>query len=384
MKKIIFQNILNEFLKFFLLSLLSLSVIFWIFQAVNYMDIIIDDGRDYLVYLKFTILGFPRIVSKVMPFSLFLSMYYLIQKYEIENELVIFWNFGVHKIKFINFFLRFSIVLVVMQVLLTSLIIPKTQDVARSQLRFSSINFLDNFVKPKQFNDSVKDFTIYSEQKDVNNKLKNIYIKKNISPDEFEIIYSKNGQFININNNQYLELENGESLNISKSNIRNLNFKKFQFNLSNLESNTVTYKKTQENLSTDLIKCSLALNNLIIDDKIIKIENCKKSNLVNIYKELYKRFILPLYIPILILITLTLIFIPKEDRRYNKFKLSIFFIGILTIIFSETTLRLINISLIKNFFIIIIPIIIILTMYSLFIYFLKFRFNLKDRYENLY
>lgn len=381
MKKIIFQNILYEFIKFFLLTIISLSVIFWIFQAVNFMDIIVDDGRDYLVYLKFIILGFPRIISKVMPFSLFLSLYYVILKYEIENELVIFWNFGIHKIKFINFFLMFSIVLVVIQIVFTSFIVPKTQDMARSQLRFSSINFLDNFVKPKKFNDTVKDLTIYSENKDIKKKLKNIYIKKVLNPGEFQIIYAKTGHFIN---SQYLELENGESLNITKDNIRNLNFEKFQFNLSNLETNTVTSKKTQENLSIDLIKCVLALNDYINNNELPKIKNCNKFNLQNVYKELYKRFVIPLYIPILVLTTLILIFIPKEDIRYNKLRISIFLVGILIIIFSEMTLRLIGISLIKNFLIIIIPIIIFLSIYLLFIYFLKLRFNSKNKYENLY
>ena len=32
--------------------LFSASIIIWVFQAVNFLDIMIEDGRDYLVYIK--------------------------------------------------------------------------------------------------------------------------------------------------------------------------------------------------------------------------------------------------------------------------------------------------------------------------------------------
>ena len=50
MKKILFEN-------FFLIVLSSFNshvstiVIIWIFQAVNFLDIIVEDGRDYTVYV---------------------------------------------------------------------------------------------------------------------------------------------------------------------------------------------------------------------------------------------------------------------------------------------------------------------------------------------
>ena len=74
------------------------------FQAVNYLDIVIDDGRDYSVYLSYAILSFPKIASKILPFAFFFSFSYVIAKYELKNELLIYWNFGINKITFINFF----------------------------------------------------------------------------------------------------------------------------------------------------------------------------------------------------------------------------------------------------------------------------------------
>ena len=109
MKKILFRKLLLDCTVFFLISLFSTSIIIWVFQAVNFLDIIAEDGRNYLVYLNFSLLNFPKIVTKLIPFVIFFSFMYIIAKYEVRNELIIFWSFGVNKIEFINFFIKFSI-----------------------------------------------------------------------------------------------------------------------------------------------------------------------------------------------------------------------------------------------------------------------------------
>ena len=120
MKKILFRKLLSDCSLFFLISLFSTSIIIWVFQAVNFLDIIVEDGRNYLVYLNFSLLNFPKIVSKLIPFILFFSFVFIITKYETKNELIIFWNFGVNKLDFVNFFLKLSIIITIFQILLTT------------------------------------------------------------------------------------------------------------------------------------------------------------------------------------------------------------------------------------------------------------------------
>ena len=81
MKKIIFRKLLSDCLFFFIISLISTSVIIWIFQAVNFLDIIVEDGRDYLIYLNYSLLNFPKIISKIIPFTIFFIFFYILNKY---------------------------------------------------------------------------------------------------------------------------------------------------------------------------------------------------------------------------------------------------------------------------------------------------------------
>ena len=97
MKKILFRKILFDYMSFFLIALVSTSIIVWVFQAVNFLDIMIEDGRDYLIYINYSLLNFPKTFSKLFPFILFFSIYYVTTKIELNNELIILWNFGINK-----------------------------------------------------------------------------------------------------------------------------------------------------------------------------------------------------------------------------------------------------------------------------------------------
>ena len=79
------------------------------------------------------------------------------------------------------------------QIILTSLVIPKAQDMARSFLRTSTISFFGNFIKPQKFNDTIRGLTIYSDKKDNEGKLQNIFLKNEIGENDFQITFAKKG-----------------------------------------------------------------------------------------------------------------------------------------------------------------------------------------------
>ena len=375
MKKIIFRKLLLDYMSFFLIALISSGIVIWVFQAVNFLDIMIEDGRSYSVYISYSLLNFPKIVNKLFPFILFFSLFYVTIKYENNNELIIFWNFGINKIQLINFVFKFSIVLMLIQLIFSAVIVPKSQDLARSFLRSSTVNFYENFIKPKRFNDTIKKVTIYSEKKDKEGNLYNLYLKKETNKDNFQITYAKKGYFKEFNNLPVLVLFNGETITSKNNEITNFSFSKSDFPINNIETNSfVTQQKTQELSSYNLYKCVKFLVPSKKGKANPKIINCTERNKNNIFKELYKRFIIPIYILVLTLIPLLVIILSKEDVKYSRLKLITFLIGLFFIIFSETTIRLISDSIAKNISISLIPFILIITLYSIF---LK-KFNSKN------
>jgi len=370
MKKILFRKLFVVCFIFFLISLLGATTIVWIFQAVNFLDIMIEDGRSYMVYFNYTILNFPKIISKLIPFALFFSFFYTVYRYEIKNELIIFWIHGVEKIELFKFFLKLSILLTLLQLSFTNLIVPYTQEYSRELIRSLNVNLFENFVKPKKFIDSIKNLTIFTDERTDDGIYKNLYLKKK-EGSNYQITFAKEGVFKNINGTNILILYDGQTINKSENNVTHFNFSQSDLNLAEYNTNTITINKTQEQTTFFLIKC---VNQFFKKEKLDD-QNCRENNLKNIYKEIFKRFIIPLFIPGLILISLISINKSKEDISYRKNLYLSFFVGILIIIISESMLKLIDKNFLKNIFISSIPILVFFTLYIYVLYQTKIKFN---------
>jgi len=380
MKKILYKSLFKDCFIFFLISLFSAAIIIWVFQAVNYLDLMVDDGRDFLVYINYTLLNFPKILTKLIPFVIFFSIFYIISKYETNNELMILWNIGINKIELVNFFLKLSLVILVLQLFLTIFLVPSFQDLSRKLIRNSELSFEESLFKPKKFNDTIKNLTIYIDNKDQNNFLENVYIKKDINQNSFQVTFAKKGKFIKKGNNNVLELFDGETINKNENKISNFTFSKSDFYFLENETGIFETNKIQEMSTEDIFAClnkilKLDLNIFTDIDKNSR-QNCNTSpsGMTNIYKELYKRFILPLYVPILILITQLLIVKNKEYKNYSKFKIIIFLFGFFLIVFSESTLKMVQNNILENFDIMFFPIILGLFFYLYFFYLFKLRY----------
>ena len=378
MKKIVYKKLSKDCINFFLLIVFTISIIIWVLQAVNYLDFVIEDGHGFLVYFKYTLLSFPKIISRIFPFAIFLAFSYIFLKYENKNELVIFWNFGIKKINFINFFIKFSFWFVLIGLLLNTIITPYAQDKARSFIRSSDLDFFESILKPKKFIDVVGDLTIYFDEKKNNGKLINIFLNEKISVNNSKTTYAKSA-VINIKGNKkILTLYDGKSINKINGKISEFQFTKTDYNISKFSSNTIMHQKTQEIPTIDLIKCSLFFKGSvknIIDENIIrdKINNCIFSNLENIYKQLYSRLIKPLYATFLISISLLFILKSKSDHSYNINKFKIYFFAFVFIIFLESSSKLISANLLQNLFLSILPFIFMLTIYLYFLMKLKIK-----------
>src|SRR5210317_421317 len=380
MNKLVYKKILSDYLIFFIITIVSATTIIWIFQAVNFLDIMVEDGKGYLTYINYSLLNIPKILSRLLPFILFFSFFYILIKYENNNELLIFWNFGINKIQLIYFFLYFSILIVIIQILLTSLIVPNSLKYSRELMKNSNIDLFEGFIKPKKFNDTIKGLTIYSEEKMENGNFKNIFIKKVTGNNSFQITYAKTGKLI-IGFNNILELYDGETINNINNKMSKFKFEKSDFSLNNLESNVLEFNKLQETPTLVLFSClnTLYKKNIRFLKKIDLVEyshNCNSKGLENIFKELYKRLIIPLYIPVLILITLILILYSKEQRHYSKIKTFVFLINFFIIIFSESSIKFVSEISKNNYALAIIPLTITTILIINFIYQLKIKYRI--------
>ena len=369
MKKLIFRKFAKDVFQFFLLVSISFSLIVWVIQAVNFLDIIIEDGHGFSVYFLYTLLSLPKIFSKILPFIYFVSLFYIILKYENDNELIIFWSIGIKKIEFINVLLKFSIFYLILQLLLTTYIVPITLDKARSYIRTSNVDLFSSIVQEKKFIDTVKNLTIFVEEKNNNGDLKNIFLKEKIGENEYQTIIAKEGKIRKHDSKSTLLLFDGKIINNNNHKINSFEFSRTEVNLSKFETKTTTHPKIQEIGSYDVLACIVRLknfnnnffSNFFTTNK--KLNNCIPENLKDSFQEILKRFISPLYLLTLSLIACLIIIKSKDDYNYFKYKFGLFIFGVITIIVSEVSIKYSSANIIQNINIFSLPILSLITIY---------------------
>ena len=89
MKNRIYKYFFSEFMRYFAVVLFALAAIIWTIQAVNFLDLVVDDGHAFTVYLFYSFLTLPKILTKLIPFSFFIASILTIIKFENDNELII-------------------------------------------------------------------------------------------------------------------------------------------------------------------------------------------------------------------------------------------------------------------------------------------------------
>jgi len=368
MKKLIFKNLSKDITGFFLITTLSMTVIVWIIQAVNLLDFISEDGHSFKIYFMFTVLNLPKVFSRVLPFMFFISLFYTLIKYEEKNELIIFWINGVHKMEFLKNILIYSMFFFIIQISLTSYIVPKTQDMARSYIRSSTMDFLPNLIKEKKFIDAISNLTLYVEKKKKNGKMSNIFLKEqlNTKNDESQTIYAKKGYLISKKGVHWLVMNDGKIINQKNKQSTVFSFEETRFNLSNHKTKTTTFPKIKEQNTKDLINCVKSLylkKDYLSDNTYLSCENNINAAAVT---ELLRRLYLPLYLPVLALIVCFLTLSSKDQFNYKKFKLRVFLISVLVVIISEFSLSYSGSTLVKSLSCVFIPIILFIFLITIY------------------
>lgn len=344
MKKLLFQKFIKDNFRIFSFIILSFGSIVWILQSVSYLDFVTEDGHGFKIYFYYTLLNFPKIIHRILPFTFFVSLFYLIVRYEEKNQLLIFWIHGVKKIQLVNTIIIYSILLSLIQIILGGFITPKTQDMGRSFIRGSNIDFFPSIVRPGKFVDAVEGLTIFVDKENEAGIYENLYLKDDLTKElnEFksQIIFAKKAKLINTADKRYFKLFNGKLVKINNKKIDTFEFKSIDFDLSKFGTKTTTYPKIQEVSTKILMRCVIyEYNDQLKKFKDTNYLSCNKDSVDKVLNEILKRFFLPIYIPLISLLSCFLILKSKENKEYNYLKNILFIFLFFIIVISEVSLR---------------------------------------------
>jgi lipopolysaccharide export system permease protein len=341
LKNKIYNYFFNEILKNFITILITFTAIAWVVRAVNFLDLMVEDGYGSLVYFKYTLLNITNILTRFVPIAFLLSLTISIVKFERQQELIILWSTGLGKIKIVNIFILFGFFVTIFQLLLSLFINPYLLNKSRSMLSDTGTLEFSTVLRSNEFSDAFKGLTFYIGKKSENNELQNIFIKdvggnlntlvnKENEKKKNSTILAKKGFIVD----EKLILFNGmiQGLNL-KNEIKNIEFEKTELTLKNISTRTIKQPKIQETSSVSLINCVLD------KDSNLNFNNCSKNNKLEAIQTLSRRIGMPLYIPLISIIT-SFLLIYKKEKKYNFLdKYYLFFLTFVILVFAEILLK---------------------------------------------
>ena len=338
----IYKHFFLELSKYFFITLFTFTAIVWTVQAVNFLDLVVEDGHALSVYLGYSLLNVPKILTKFIPLSFLISLVLAIIKFENDNELIILWTAGVNKMKLVNFFLKVSLLVTLFQLFFASIINPNILNYSRSLIKSSNLDFISSMVKTNQFNDTVPGLTIFVEEKNEDGNMENILIRDesrilksidNIDSTDNITIIAKKGKVVNPSS-PALVLVDGiiQSQKVDK-NIQTIKFQKTVLKLDNLQTRSIVQTKIQETPSILLIQCYFNKNKQ-------EIINCPRDHKKNdVLSEINRRLGMPLYIPVITLIVCFLLNPRNENKFKNYFKYFYALVAFLILVVAEILVK---------------------------------------------
>ena len=341
MKNRIYKYIFHEFIRNFIVTLFAFAAVIWTIQAVNFLDLVTEDGHAFRIYLYYSLLTISKVLTKLIPFTFLIASIITILKLQRDNELIVLWTSGLNKIFIVNLILRISILMTFVQLLMATIVNPTTLNYARTLLKNSELQFVPSLLKIKQFNDTLKGLTVFVENKKVDGTYENIFIK-----DEGRVltkvaegsstIFAKSGYATEDGKNLVLFDGNIQKIG-TDDNVNVITFNRTTINLSGLSTKTTAEPKIQETPSMRVMYC-MQEKNL---DNCIQSKNIQDRNkhLTQNKIEFNRRFGMPVFIPLVALISCFLLLSRNEKKISGFYKYIFFFIGVVIIVGSEITVR---------------------------------------------
>jgi lipopolysaccharide export system permease protein len=342
MNKRIYKYLFYEFTRYFAATLFALAAIVWVVQAVNYLDLITEDGHALIVYFLYSFLTLSKILTKLIPFCFLIATVLTILKLEKDNELIALWTSGLNKIYIVNHLIRVSLLIMLLQFILTTTINPTLLNISRTLLKNSELKFVSSMFKEKRFNDTVEGLTIFVDKKNKDNTYSNIFIRDESSVlssvgTVSSTIFAKSGYISE--DEDFLILLNGniQKLN-SDGNVNIVKFEKTYFGLRGISTKGISQPKMQETSTIKILKC--------MSGKNVNMHNCnpKRATSVNTKIEINKRLGMPFFIPLIALVCSFLLGSRKDKKTYNYNKYIYSFIGIVILVLAEISVRYSGIS----------------------------------------
>ncbi|WP_108839365.1 LPS export ABC transporter permease LptF [Tateyamaria sp. Alg231-49] len=189
------RYMLSQLMWLFGFFALVLVAVFWINRAVRLFDRLIGDGQTALVFLEFSALGLPVLITRVLPIATFAASVYVTNRLSNESELTVMMSTGASPWRLARPVAVFGLISAVMMSLLSHALVPiASQQLAEREVEISK-NITSRLLTEGEFLSPANGVTFYTRRVDQDGVLRDVFLSDRRNPKQ-RMIYTASEAYL--------------------------------------------------------------------------------------------------------------------------------------------------------------------------------------------
>ena len=244
------RYMLSQLLLLFGFFALVLVALFWINRAVVLFDRLIGDGQSALVFLEFTALGLPKLITTVLPIATFAGAVYVTNRMSSESELTVLQSTGSSPWRLARPVFIYGLCVAGMMSVLSHFLVPMAQAELSQRENEISQNITASLLREGQFLHPTQNVTFYTRLIDSSGVLRDVFLSDRRDPAEGVIYTAAEAYLVRNGEGTTLIMVDGLAQRLNKVDTRlaTAKFRDFSFDISSLVNQSTVGSQSVPNL----------------------------------------------------------------------------------------------------------------------------------------
>jgi len=218
----------------FILVLGSLTAVIWVTQALRDIDLMTNQGQNFVVFVGITGLIIPLLVLVIAPIALLIAATHVLNKMSTDSEIIVMNASGMSPWLLFRAFMSVSIVVALIVTIVGAYFAPKGLRMLRDWLTEVKANVVGTIVQPGRFSAIENGVMIHIRERNNNGQLLGIFLDDRRNREERVTVVSEFGELVDSDTGTYLVLQTGviQRQQLNERDPRMVEFDRYAFDLS--------------------------------------------------------------------------------------------------------------------------------------------------------
>jgi lipopolysaccharide export system permease protein len=203
------RYIFKQCLMVFAFFTLVFALVMWINRSVTLFDELVTDGHSAKVFLEFSILALPTVLSLVLPVSAFAATVYVTSRLSNESELAVIQATGMSPWRLARPVLIFGLLISFMMFALTAYLVPKTGTITKDREFDLSQSIGLQFLREGRFQHPITGVTFFIREITPEGELRDVFLSDRREKDASYTYTSKRAFMVQTEGQTIFVMQNG-------------------------------------------------------------------------------------------------------------------------------------------------------------------------------